>query len=716
MCAKLPSMTRQNIATLVLRLTQYLLLGFIIVLPLIWFRYTAELFEVPKMLAVYAFTVIISFLWLARMVVEKRLIFNKTPLGLFLGLFLFSQLVSTLFSIDINTSIFGYPSRAHGGILSTLSYTVIFFALVSHFNKNEIKKVALAISLSGLLAALYALPEHFGYSFSCLAVTGKLVASCWIQDVVLRIFGTFGQPNWLAAYMVGVIPITWGLLSLPSTKKVQKVLLFISQLLMFSTLVFTKSRSGLVALAVSFVLYWLLFVAKTKLRQLKTIGAVSLSLAVVMLIFGTEYSPSVQQIYQRNWQKNLPEQNLTGTVLDNGSLEIPVSRQGGTESGQIRAIVWKGAIDTFLARPLIGYGVETFAYSYYQHRPLEHNLVSEWDFLYNKAHNELLNIAANTGIVGLLTYLLLILSVLVLGFYSLFKKGKKQQTNSNWTLSLSVISSTIAVFTSNFFGFSTVSVGLLFAYSVALLVLPDNQNHNNPRPKAGNLKFADWLVIGAIGIISLWLLTGVGKILASDMAFAKAGEAESSNQLLEASKLYQQAIDLRPREARFHSALASNQAKMAYVYALEDQLPMAESAAQTAFKHSSLALASNPYDLNTYKEIAGVYIRLSSLDPKLLNTAKQIISKALNLAPTDAKLVYNLGLISLDQKELEEAKTWFAKAVEMKSDYEGARLELAKILETQGEKDQALEQYRYIIEFINPDNSAAREALEATGS
>lgn len=120
---------------------------------------------------------------------------------------------------------------------------------------------------------------------------------------------------------------------------------------------------------------------------------------------------------------------------------------GGSESGDIRKIVWKGALGVWRRYPLFGSGVETFAYSYYNFRPAEHNLVSEWDFLYNKAHNEYLNFLATTGIFGLGTYLLL------------------QVWISIWLLKhnqVAFLSGLIALSVSNFFGFSTVPVALLF--------------------------------------------------------------------------------------------------------------------------------------------------------------------------------------------------------------------------------------------------------------
>ncbi|MEK9179052.1 MAG: O-antigen ligase family protein, partial [Patescibacteria group bacterium] len=78
-----------------------------------------------------------------------------------------------------------------------------------------------------------------------------------------------------------------------------------------------------------------------------------------------------------------------------------------TDSIVIRKLVWQGAVKLGLKYPLFGTGVETFAYAYNFTRPAAHNQTSEWDFVYNKAHNELLNYFANTGFFGLFSYLLL---------------------------------------------------------------------------------------------------------------------------------------------------------------------------------------------------------------------------------------------------------------------------------------------------------------------
>jgi O-antigen ligase len=137
----------------------------------------------------------------------------------------------------------------------------------------------------------------------------------------------------------------------------------------------------------------------------------------------------------------------------------PALETGGTESGTIRRIVWKGAFEIWKNYPLLGTGPETFAYAYSQFRPKEHNLVSEWDYIYNKAHNEYLNLAANTGTLGLMSYLILIGSAILL----FIKKGR-----------IEYLSGYVGLLISNFFGFSVVPTQLiLFLFPAIVLTLND---------------------------------------------------------------------------------------------------------------------------------------------------------------------------------------------------------------------------------------------------
>src|SRR3989344_2718845 len=110
-----------------------------IIVPLILTPWNYELFEFNKMLTVYALTLIIAGAWIIAMIRQGKILFHRTPLDIPLLLFLASQILATIVSIDRHTSIWGYYSRFHGGLMSTISYITLYYALVSNFANCKLK-------------------------------------------------------------------------------------------------------------------------------------------------------------------------------------------------------------------------------------------------------------------------------------------------------------------------------------------------------------------------------------------------------------------------------------------------------------------------------------------------------------------------------------------------------------------------------------------------
>ena len=181
----------------IIKYSFYLLFFFV---PIILTPFNYELFEYNKMMLTYGLTAIITGMWLIKMIINRRIILKRTPLDIPLFLFLVSQLVSTYISIDRHVSIWGYYSRFNGGLLSTISYFLLYYAFVSNFPAEKVGKLLKIILASGLLISIYGILEHLGID-----------KDIWVQDVQNRVFSTLGQPNWLAAYLAVLIPITIGI-------------------------------------------------------------------------------------------------------------------------------------------------------------------------------------------------------------------------------------------------------------------------------------------------------------------------------------------------------------------------------------------------------------------------------------------------------------------------------------------------------------------------
>jgi putative inorganic carbon (hco3(-)) transporter len=464
--------------------------------PLFFTWFNDELFEFNKMILTYAVTVVVGSLWVGRMISEKQLFVRRTIFDLPIAVFFLSQVVSTIFSINQHTSFLGYYSRSNGGLVSFFCYITLFYAFISNLQKRDLPKLFFSTFLSAFLVSLIAIPEHFGHSLSCLMINvyryrGQALpsgwfgqfydVSCWIQDVQTRVYATFGQPNWLAAYAILLIPIGTVLsvtdqFALKVRNSTLPVRLFygVSTLSLLLSLVFTKSRSGILGLALGMLVLVLGFGSvwfrDFHHRKMTLIFAGACMIAI--LFFGTPFSKN----YGEQWLSQHPEvkqqeESPVAPPTTPNRLDI-----GGTDSGEIRQIVWSGALKVWQRYPLFGSGVETFAYSYYKDRPVEHNLVSEWDFLYNKAHNEFLNFLATTGLFGLATYVVMVSTFTLFPLWSVWRKGKEEKADQQHPadrilFSSALASGLLALSISNFFGFSTVMVNVLLFLLPAFFVV-----------------------------------------------------------------------------------------------------------------------------------------------------------------------------------------------------------------------------------------------------
>ena len=605
------------------------------VTPLILWPKTSELFEFNKMVFVYILTCLIAATWAIRIILEKKIIFRRTLLDIPLLIFLGSQILSTIFSIDHRTSLLGYYSRFNGGLLSVISYSLLYWAFVSNMNKKGVIKSIYFLFYSSAVVAIIAFLEHFNINITC-ALMGQGLRSCWIQDVQNRVFSTLGQPNWLATWIIALIPVT--LYQILDSKKIKLVLLYLLSLLLFTTLLFTKSRSALLGFFVADLVFWILaFIIKRK-KVLAALIISNLLFAFLFLIVSTPWNPA----------KIAVQEKIQGPALETG----------GTESGTIRKIVWKGALQVWLHYPIFGSGPETFAFSYYKFRPVEHNLVSEWDFLYNKAHNEYLNLAATTGTLGIISYLYLI-GVIYLVF---FKKLD--------IFSISLAAGFTGILVSNFFGFSTVSTQLELFLFPALAITANNEKliTNNFR-----LNNKQKFPITVILLFTSYFLLLIGRYWYADTQFAMGKSYNDQGGYVKGQTYLQNAIKYSPSEPIFHSELANSYSGI--TLSLHELKKDNETLTFTdlAISESVKATALSPANVNLLRNRAGVLLKLATIDPKYLGLAKETLISATQKAPTDAKLLYNLALIYMRTEDTDEAVKLLAKVVKMKSNYKEAK-------------------------------------------
>ncbi|MCL4353037.1 O-antigen ligase family protein [Patescibacteria group bacterium] len=724
--------------------------------PLAFASMTSELFEFNKMWLTFILTIIITGAWLSKMVIRKRLILQRTPLDIPILLFLASQIISTFHSLDTHVSLWGYYSRFNGGLLSIISYILLYYAFVSNFAYEgtgqattgavriiPMAKRLLKISLiSGLIVALWGLPSHFGYDPTCLLFRGTFDVSCWTSafQPKIRIFSTLGQPDWLAAYLAILIPISIilfiqktqtdqqigkpdspknrnsGALIIPILRVFRNpisIFYLLLSFLFYLDLIFTGSKSGFLGFWTSIIVFavYLLFVyGKKRIRSsILAVLIILAGLSIVTFIAGQPF-PNLNKFTLSGIAARLSEKP---TAASQQPAAVHSGELGGTDSGKIRLIVWKGALDIWRHNPIFGTGVETFAFAYYQYKPKAHNLTSEWDFLYNKAHNEYLNYLATTGAFGLGTYLLMIgwflfisLSPAAPNLFASLRSGLKNlsQTGSrnklgitentgiteNNILGFSLIASYISILTTNFFGFSVVITNIyLFMIPgfvfVLLGILPghgsgsglphrEREGQKNPAPKkpGQNTSLLQEFLILIIAAVGLYFIWSLAVFWVADTNYAMGYNLDHANEYQRAYPLLRTAVSQRPGEPVFQDELSQNEATLALLSAENKQATQAALLAKSAIEASSNVIKKHPNDVVFWKNRTRVFYILSRLNPAYLATALESLKKAYALAPTDVKVSYDLGVLYGQEGNDKKAVAFLEHTIYIKPDYTNA--------------------------------------------
>ena len=734
----------------------YLLLIFFT--PVIMFHKTSELFEFNKMLFIYSMTIIILSIWIAKMIVYKKIIIKKTIFDIPILLFFFSQILSTFFSIDRHTSIFGYYGRFNGGLLSIVSYIVLYYAFVSNFYGKEamgyITRILKTSLISSTIVILWGLPGKFGYDLTCYLFTGVINNNCWTEQFKPseRLFSTLGQPNWLGAYLA--INFFIGVYFFFKQKSFNRyfIFYFLYLILNFTTILFTRSRSALFAIITGLVLFILLdlFIL---LRSYKKLSLLTVTIFFLIALFKTGI-PKIDKFFDlKFYLKKLPISSHQLSNKSSISNKQPSNSNTITDSADIRRIVWKGAINLGLNYPFFGTGVETFAYAYYFTRPKEHNLTSEWDFIYNKAHNEYLNYFATTGFFGLSTYLLMI-GVIIFTAIKLilnikYQKSKihiknqknhknSQETIKRWSdqitnnqllitnyqlLITSLFLAYFSILITNFFGFSTTTINLYFYLLQALILslLNTKPISNFQFPISTNIiSFTLWqktLLFFLLPITLIGLIFPLTYFFA-DTNYALADNYQKIQQYPQAYFYLTKALSYK-YEHLYEDKLATVLANLAFLYNLKENKQPAinqsiDQLIRLADFYNLKSIKASPKNVLYWKTRAKIYYIFYQIKPSdnYLKETIKALEKTISLAPTDPKNYYTYAMIlSETKKEKEKALTIIEKAIQLKPDYRDSYFTKGLILKNLGRKEEAKKVFQYILEKINPNDEEVKRTV-----
>lgn len=403
-------------------------------LPILLSRSFNEHYEFPKLIFLY----ISSFVLLGIYILDVWLNGSKSkPISKYVFFYIVTFLLSIAFSTHLYTSVFGYYSRFNGGLLSFITYFILFWIAVNRLSRENFVLLIKVSFLMIIYLSIHSLSQYFGY------------AGVWPYPALTRAFSTFGQPNWLAQYLSMLLPlaIAFGL-------REKNILWFIVFGIGYTSLWVSFSVSGFLAFLIALSL---VIVSERKLMK-ERVNTISL---LFLLLFCISFSIANTGIFTSKFRDALREfSTFRSEVVAYSPGDYEVS-----DPGYIRTNLWKGTLSLILSSPrymMFGSGPGTFAYVFQEFRPVELNQSSEWFLVHNKPHNYFLEIWVEMGFVGLVFYLVLI--------FQFLKKS-----------SLVLMAPLISFMITNFFGWPVVATQFLFWMLLAYIVVSRGREDDSIR-------------------------------------------------------------------------------------------------------------------------------------------------------------------------------------------------------------------------------------------
>jgi O-antigen ligase len=366
-----------------------------------------------------------------------KIIFNKNcwkDLIPVVSLFVFLGF-SLLVSVDINNSWFGSYNRQEG-LISWLFYGLWMILLVLRLNsetkENRLTKINYFLkitSFSGLLVSLYAVFQIFGLDFFTwsepASITGRAVSS-------------FGQPNYLACWLVLVLPFSAYLFSV-TKNKINRLIWGSIFTVELSALLATGSRAAFLVFLIISIFWFFWFLFQRKILSFKKILLIIISSLVVFLIFIV----------------------FIASINKDRFTELTDFKKG---SAAVRLDLWQKGLVAYSKKPILGYGLENQMEAYIGYYKVDDALYSRPNVYSDRAHNLILDILLTSGIVGLIFFIYFLYWI----FSNLFTGLKN---NNYHNLSAFLIWSLIVYLVSLLFNFSVTITNIYFWLIVSLSII-----------------------------------------------------------------------------------------------------------------------------------------------------------------------------------------------------------------------------------------------------
>ncbi len=458
----------------------WLVIIFLIPVLFSFFRINYNLFQLPRAVIFCILTELMLLIYILKIFLENKISFkiNNKLLILFSALII-SYFLSLYFSINPLKSWQGSFTRQEG-VYIFLHYVLFFLLLVLNLkNWRQIRRIIIAVLLSSAIVCAYGLLQYVDLDFID-----------WKKSAIVqgRIFSSLGQPNFLAHWLIMVIPLAFYSYFYVFKKNLSRFFILVLAIAQILCLILTYSRAAWLGFAAEIFLLIFIFLLlnfrpalahisprrslsaedcgglsafspQSLARRLRRGGRKASYKFLALLIF-LFFLVSAAGIASSSAQ--LADNKLTKRAKS--FLDLKHS------SGYTRLLYWHGAFEEIKQLPakrfLFGYGQENISDVYVKHYKPIWGIYETINTYPDRSHNAILDIILTSGFLGLFIILLFYYFIISLAI----KYIKHEKDSKKRWLAITALIILSGYFVNNLFSFSVIASHVYFYLILALLV------------------------------------------------------------------------------------------------------------------------------------------------------------------------------------------------------------------------------------------------------
>lgn len=656
--------------------------------PLFFLGLTSQGLAFEKYIFFYAFLLVGLIAWATRGIIEGQVKIKRSLLDWPALFFIGSVVVSTIFSVDKNTSIFGAYGSPGKGLIGLLALFVFVYFLASNFNRARRGQILLAIAISNIL---------FVASF--------FIAQIWptIGSVSFAAgFNTVGTSGASSVFISALLPLLLvAILGVnlfwQKSKAMSVAIKTVLLVALLGNLFYLFAINGFVfwPAAILGILVLLIFLISKVIKVKQTFVSWPIAVFLILVFFYVVGSINILPV-------NIP-----------------------AEVGLTSSTSWDVAKNSLKDNLIFGSGPSTFKFDFAQFKPADFNLTSAWNVYFDSAQGIFFEVVATLGLVGTLTLILLLGSLLFVAVFGLIKAQKISDklfiSGATGSFAVIFVSAFFLTFNSILILLSFLLGALLYASILASkgFKFPTINLSLKASPQNAIALATTFLFISAGVVVFFALLT---RAFVADFYAYKAAQAQTledaATQITRSIRLVDYRATYYSRLGQYYMALVNQEANKP---AQEADSVAALSYLQAAISASRQALSLTPNDVEAVGALASIYENATLYISDANSFAVDYYNRMMELEPINPIPHIRLAVLKTAEitadttdeqknKILTEAIVKYQKALELKPDLAGVYSGISFAYEAMGDFEKAISN---MVQAINlaPDDLGYRFEL-----